>query len=391
MDTKPHGNRGEFLQPLLAFVLVGLTVCEKRSSMKLNRLLAVMILAICLVVSPHWARAAMKTIGPGGEPPTPSRQVVVSDDQADRLKKGGYTAALLWHTAADFTDAVTAGAAAEFKRLGITITAVKNAEFDPARQRRDIEKLLAKNKPDIILALPLDPVVSAMAFKQAIKKKVKLVFLSNVPKGYRHGRDYASIVTDDLFMMGKQAADALARSLGGKGKVGWIYHNAAYYVTNQRDNAFKTTIETQYPGMKIVAEQGISDIGRAEEIAKAMFLATPDIDGIYVTWSTPAEAVLAVLRANDNRAVKLVTLDLCEPLALDMVRGGNVAALVADEAYELGRAMAAAGALSLLGQKTPAFITAPAVTITKENAKEGWVRSLNKKAPQSILKAVDAE
>ena len=48
-----------------------------------------------------------------------------------------------------------------------------------------------------------------------------------------------------------------------------------------------------------------------------------------------------------------------------MVKGGNVAAIVADKAYELGRAMAATGLKSLLGQETPPFIVAPALTVTK--------------------------
>ena len=52
-------------------------------------------------------------------------------------------------------------------------------------------------------------------------------------------------------------------------------------------------------------------------------------------------------------------------------------ALVADKAYELGRAMAAAGLKALLGQETPAFIVAPALTVTKENVAEGWKQSLH--------------
>ena len=62
-------------------------------------------------------------------------------------------------------------------------------------------------------------------------------------------------------------------------------------------------------------------------------------------------------------------------------------ALVADKAYELGRAMAAAGMKSLLGQETPAFIVAPALTVTKENVAEGWKESLNRDAPQVVLDA----
>ncbi|MER8512445.1 substrate-binding domain-containing protein [Mesorhizobium sp. M1060] len=293
---------------------------------------------------------------------------------------------MLWHTSSDFTNAVTAGATDEFARAGITIAVKTDAQFDSARQRSDIETALAA-KPNVILALPLDPVTSAEAFRQAVKDGTKLVFLSNLPKGYKQGTDYASIVTDDLFQMGKQAADAMAKAIGGKGKVGYIFHDAAYYVTNQRDQAFKTTIEKVYPDIKIVAEQGISDPARAEELANAMLLQHPDLDGIYVTWAEPADGVLSALRGAGNARTKIVTLDLAEPVALDMVKGGNVAALVADKAYELGRAMAASGMKSLLGQPTPAFVVAPALTVTKENVAQGWKDSLNRDAPQPVLDA----
>jgi ribose transport system substrate-binding protein len=330
--------------------------------------------------------AFAQTVGPSGETATPSAEVKLTDADIAALKDKGYKAALLWHTSSDFTNAVSAGAKDEFARAGVTIAVTTDAQFDAARQRSDIETALAA-KPNVILSLPLDPVTSAEAFRQAVKDGTKLVFLSNVPQGYKQGTDYASIVTDDLFQMGKQAADALAKAIGGKGTVGYIFHDASYYVTNQRDQAFKSTIEKDYPDIKIVAEQGISDPARAEELASAMLLQHPDLDGIYVTWAEPADGVLSALRGAGNTKTKIVTLDLAEPVALDMVKGGNVAALVADKAYELGRAMAAAGMKALLDQPTPAFVVAPALTVTKENVAEGWKESLNRDAPQSVLDA----
>lgn len=327
--------------------------------------------------------AMAQTLGPQGETATPSASVVVSEADLEKLRAGNHTAALLWHDQSDFVNAVTAGATDELARAGIKVVATTSAGFDAAKQRSDIETALAKN-PSIILSLPLDPVTSAAAFQEARDNNVKLVFLSNLPSGYEHPADYAAIVTDDLFQMGKQAADALAAAMGGKGTVGWIYHDAAYYVTNQRDNAFKTTIESDYPDISIVAEQGISDPARAEDIANAMLLRSPDIDGIYVTWAGPAEGVLAALRANGNDSTRIVTLDLSEPIALDMVRGGNVVAIVADEAYELGRAMAAAAILDLLDQEVPPFVVAPAVTVTADNLAEGWMQSLHTEAPESV-------
>ncbi len=327
--------------------------------------------------------SSAQTIGPGGESATPSSTIIVSDDHVADVKAGGYSAALLWHDQSDFVNAVTSGASDEFERLGIEVVAVTSAGFDAAKQRSDIETALAK-EPSIILSLPLDPVTSAAAFEEAKDAGVALTFLSNLPSGYTHPEDYAAIVTDDLFQMGKQAADALANAMGGEGTVGWIYHDATYYVTNQRDNAFKTTIENDYPNISIVAEQGIADPARAEEIANAMLLKNPDLGGVYVTWAGPAEGVLAALRANGNTTTKIVTLDLSEPIALDMVRGGNVVAIVADEAYELGRAMAASAVLDLLGEDVPPFIVAPAITVTAENVVEGWMQSLNINPPDSL-------
>jgi ribose transport system substrate-binding protein len=327
-----------------------------------------------------------QTKGPGGETPTPTSQVTLTEAEVAKLKEGNHTAALLWHTSSDFVNAVTAGATDEFGRLGIEVVATTDAGFDAAKQKSDVETVMAKN-PSAILVLPLDPTTAAEALRPAVEAGTKVVLLSNVPTDYKHGQDYVAVVSDDLFEMGKQAADALAAAMGNKGNVAWIYHDAQYYVTNQRDNAFKTTIQNSYPDIKIVAEQGISDPARAEEIANALLLQNPGLNGIYVTWAEPAEGVLAALRAAGNTDTKIVTLDLSEPVALDMVQGGNVAAIVADQAYELGRAMATVAGYGLIGKEAPPFIVAPATTVTKENVAQGYQESLHRDAPESVTEA----
>jgi ribose transport system substrate-binding protein len=342
-----------------------------------------------IVVLGNPSLAAAQTVGPNGEAATPSSALTLTDAEVAKLKEGKYSAALVWHTSSDFISAVTAGAIHEFDRAGIKVVATTDAGFDSARQLNDVETVMAKS-PSVILALPLDPIGSAKAFQAAKEKGVRLVFLSNVPAGYKQGVDYVSIVTDDLFQMGKQAADALAKSLLDKGKVAWIFHDAQYYVTNQRDNAFRKTIDDDYKNISIVASQGIADPARAEDVAHALLTKDPDLDGMYVTWAEPAEGALAALRSAGNTKVKIVTLDLSEPVALDMARGGNVTAIVADKAFELGRAMAVAAGYGLLGKKAPAFAVAPALTITKENLVEGYRESLNREPPESVLETLQA-
>ena len=328
------------------------------------------------------------THGPAGEKATPTSALKLSAAEVAKVRQGHYTAALVWHQTSDFENAVTAGARDQFAKLGIKIVATTIANFDAGKQKSDVETVMAK-KPTVMLTLPVDPVATASAYKAAAKAGTKIVLLSNVPQGFKYGRDYVSLVTDDLFQMGKHAADALAAGIGDQGKVAYFFHDANYYVTNQRDQAFLKTIEGNYKGIQVVDKTGIADPNKATDQANATLLKNPDLNGIYVTFSQPpAEGVLSALRSNGNKDAKLVSLDLDEPLALDMARGGNVFAIVADKAYELGQAMAKAAAYGILGKKAPSFVVAPAITITKANLVQGYHDSLHKAPPKSVLNAL---
>jgi ribose transport system substrate-binding protein len=329
-----------------------------------------------------------RTLGPNGERPAPATALRLSSRDAAKLRAGHHSAALVWHEDSDFTDAVTTGVLDEFRPLGIRVVAQTSAGFDPARQKADIETVGAK-KPAVMLTLPVDPVISASAYRQVARQGTKIVLLSNLPRGMRHGRDYVSVVTDDLFDMGKRAADALAAAVGGKGEVGYFFLDANSFVANQRDQAFLKTIAANYPEIDVVARQGIGDPNKAQEQANGTLIRHPDLSGVYVTFSQPAgDGVLAALRANGNATTKIVSLDLDEPLALDMARGGNTFALIADRAYELGRAMAKSAAYGLLGKPAPPFVIVPALTVTRPNLVEGYRESLNRAPPASVEAAL---
>jgi ribose transport system substrate-binding protein len=338
-------------------------------------------------IAVHAYAADGTTVGPHGEKPTPASTVTLTAEEVQKIKDGKFTAALVWHEMSEYTNAVNRGAQDEFKDLGIEVIAQTDAGFDSSRQQADVETVLAK-KPAIIVSLPVDPATAAAVYDPARKAGVKLAFVDNSPAGYEHGKDYVAIVSDDLFQMGSKAADAMAAALGKKGKLGYIFHAADFYVTNQRDGAFKSTIQKNYPDMQIVAEAGMADPARSEEIAQGLLTQHPDLDGIYVTWAEPALSVLSALKAAGNTHTKIVTLDLNEPAALDMVKGGSFAALVADEAYGIGRTAARAAAGSLIGKTAEPFLVVDSIAVTKENVLDGWKASLHKDAPESIVEAL---
>jgi ABC-type sugar transport system substrate-binding protein len=191
------------------------------------------------------------THGPNGEPATPTSALELSEDDVAKVRAGHHTAALVWHEPSDFTTAVTAGAREVFEQLGIDVVAETSANFDAAKQKADVETVAAK-QPSVLLTLPVDPVVTASAYKSVAESGTKIVLLSSVPEGMRYGRDYVNLVTDDLFQMGKLAADALAAAVGADGTVAYFFHEANHYVTNERDQAFLQTITANYPDLEVV-------------------------------------------------------------------------------------------------------------------------------------------
>ena len=329
------------------------------------------------------------TEGPNGETSTAAADVPeLTDEQVAEIQDGAYKIAFLHAGTSTWFSAMEEGASAEAERLGMEIVITTDSQFDPAKQASDVETAMAAD-PDIILTLPVDPVSAGEAFQPAVDAGVKLVFVDNGIDGYTAGDQYVSIVTGDHFGMGRAAADLMVEALGEEGgKIGYIFHDADFYVTNNRDEYFKAVIEQEHPEIEIVAEAGMTSEAATEEIASAMLTQHPDLNGIYVTWNAAATGVFAALRAAGNTDVKVVTHDLDATNDLDMAQGGNLYGVAADQPYLEGQIMLRLAALSLLGEETPAFVTVPVVTETRDNMQEAWQESLGQDPPQEILDAL---
>lgn len=328
-----------------------------------------------------------KTEGPNGEKPVMVSSLSLSSEEEAKLKEGDYKVALVWAANAPFTEAVQAGVEEELDELGVEVTSSSHAEFNTSKEASDLKAALAKS-PDVVISAPVDPSTAATMYNEVRKAGAELVFLSTVPEGYEPGKEYAGIVTDDLYTMGKMAAEALAESVGEEGEVGMITYDIPYYVTNQRDAAFASTIKQKYPKMKIVAESGFTDPTKVQEVAQGMIAQHPNLAGIYASWAEPAEQVLAALRAANDSTTKVVTLDLNDTVVTDMIKEGQVAAIVVDKAFEIGTGLAKIAAYSLVGKPAPAFSVVGSITVTPDNVEEAYEESLHKSAPSTVIEAL---
>lgn len=325
--------------------------------------------------------------GPSGEEPTSFSNVTLTDAEYAQLKAGNYTAALLWAGAGEWYNGLTDGATAEFEKMGIQIVATADAQFDPAKQATDVENAMALD-PSIILTLVVDPVSGEQGYKPAVDKGVVLVLADNGVNNYVAGEQYVGIVTGNHFGMGRGSADLMAEALGNKGNIGFIYHDADYFVTNNRDRAFACWIQSKYPDIHIVAAGGFSEEGKTEEVASAMLTQHPELNGIYVAWDVAAEGVIAALRSANRKDIKVITEDLGATNDLDMAQGGNMYGKTIDMAYVIGQKMAIEAGLKLLGKTTYPFVVSDLMKVTKSNLKEAWQNGLNMLPPDKVLEAL---
>ncbi|XID91404.1 substrate-binding domain-containing protein [Paenibacillaceae bacterium WGS1546] len=325
--------------------------------------------------------------GPHGEAAVSAKSLQLTVEEVNQIKEMNLTAALSMHYAGnDWSTAQIAGLRDTFAKMGIEVVAVTDAQFKSEKQVSDLETIMAK-KPDIIVSIPVDAVSTANAYKQAAAAGAKLVFMDNAPEGLEHGQDYVSVVSADNYGNGIEAAHIMAEQLEGKGKIGVVYHDADFFVTKQRTEAFEKTIAENYPDIEIVARNGIAGPNDGETVAAAMLTKNPNLDGMFVVWDVPAEGALAAARAAGRNDLVITTIDLGTNVAIEIAKNGIIKGLGAQLPYEQGIAEAILAGYAVLGKETPPYVAVPALKVTAENTLDAWKLVYNQEAPDTVRQA----
>ena len=325
--------------------------------------------------------------GPNGERAVGPRAVELTDDEVAELKAGDHTVAFVWHAQGLDLNAIELGARKRLEQLGIKVVAATNANFDAAKQQNDLETVEAL-KPDVIVSLPVDSANSAKMYRHAAANGSRLVFLSNIPAGFRHGKDYVGVVTTNVVQAAVESAHLLGRHLNGEGKVGVLYYDADFFIVNQWDEKFEEVLEESYPGTEIAARMGFVDPARADEPASAMLTRNPDLDAIYVSWNDPAHGVLTALRAAGRNDVAVTDVGMDEVTALDLAKGGPFIGAGVDAPQEAGRAMANEIGYAILGKSAPPFVVSGFSLMTRDNIVESWPTIYGQPTPKPVLEAL---
>ena len=325
--------------------------------------------------------------GPDGENAVSAKTLQLTEEELAKIKAGRYKAAISMHYAGnDWSAAQLKGLKDTFAKMNIEIVATTDANFKAEKQVSDIETILAK-KPDILVSIPVDAVSTAGVFKKAASQGVKIVFMDNKAAGLTAGKDYVSVVSADNYGNGVEAAHILAEAIGEEGEVGVIFHDADFFVTKQRTEAFEKTIRDEYPNINIIARGGITGPNDGEKVASAMLTKHPNLKGMFVVWDVPAEGALAAARSAGRTDLAIATIDLGTNVALDIAKGGMIKGLGAQLPYDQGVAEAILAAYSLLGKEAPAYAAVPSLQVNRDNILESWETVYHAEPPAPLRDA----
>jgi ribose transport system substrate-binding protein len=182
-------------------------------------------------------------------------------------------------------------------------------------------------------------------------------------------------------------ADAVVEAVGEDGKVGMIYYDADFYVTNILDDYFRAALEQKYPKVELVAEDGFAQEAATREVAAGMLVHEPDLEAIYVTWSIAAQGAIAALREAGREDVKVITHDLDPSNDVDLAKGdSNMFATVTENQHDLGSRLATLAAYGLLKKQAPPFVAVPYLSVRQDNVADTY-RDVLGEVPPELAKA----
>ena len=263
-----------------------------------------------------------------------------------------------------FFISVKNGAQAQAPKNGVKL-GVQNADNSDATALNLATTAISKQ----VGVLIIDPVSSqsaTSAVTQANAANIPVMAFDRKPEGGK----LTCFVGYDAVEAGRNAADALAKAVGGKGKIVEIQGIMGTNVAQDRSKGFEQEI-AKYKNITVVAKQAAGfDRARALDVMTNVLQAHPDIDGVYAANDEMAMGVLSALKARNLAGkVKLVGNDGIAD-ALSAIAAGQMEATNAESPYALGQKVAGLAGDVLGGKTVSPEETLHGRLITRDNVKE---------------------
>src|SRR6267143_71568 len=207
-----------------------------------------------------------------------TRDAAITVDTTKYKKDGPYTIAALtqgpgngWGLTYDVSIRAAADANTNIKKLIFTPN-----DGDANKEISAMEDAISQ-KPDAIVLDPLGSAALVAPTTRAMSAGIPVILCANGIES----DNFVTRVDIDLYQAGYQAADGLAKSLGGKGNVVLFSGIAGVDAAEAWKKAAEDAIKLN-PNMKIVASEYAQwSVATSKEKMAAIMAANPQIDGVW--------------------------------------------------------------------------------------------------------------
>jgi ribose transport system substrate-binding protein len=252
------------------------------------------------------------------------------------------------------------GALAEAQLAKLQLNIV-DAQNDSASQANQLATAAAANAKAVIIN-PVDSDAAGAAVKALNQAGIPVIGVDrNV-----NGADLASMVASDNVAGGKQAAEELAKAMGGKGSVIALQGVAGTSASRDRGQGFEEGMKA-FPGITVVAKQTANfDRAAALDVTTNLMQANPGVTGLF---AENDEMALGAIQALGDRAGAQVTVVGFDGTAdgLAAIKKGSLHATIAQQPAQLGRLAVQLAAKALKGEKIDAIVPVAVVSVTQAN------------------------
>lgn len=331
--------------------------------------------------------------GPRGEEGVLASTLALTEEQKQRIRDGGFTAAIaMGWLGDDWATQQLIGLNETFADLGIEVVAETNANWDDAKQVADLETI-AVLQPDLVVSIPLNLQTTSDAYKSLAEAGSEIVFIDQPADGMDPPEDYAAVVSSDNLVLGMYLADTLAEATGGSGDVGAMYFANDFFVTNLRYEGFIARLMAKYPDLNLVAAAGHDNPDRGMEVAQGMLARYPTLNGLYSSWSIPAMGAESAAQAAGRTPedFPIVNENFDQIVAANMARDGFIKGISSQRPYDQGVAEATLGALALIGEDVADYVVVPPLRVTRDNLAEAYEAIYRTPLPEDMAADLAAE
>lgn len=327
--------------------------------------------------------------GPFGEIAHSPDEMTFSSDDIKFLRESHFRVGISFQQSdTSLSNLYLQGISSVFDNFGINVIVVTNSHFDAELQVTQLESIYMQ-RPDAIVAVPVDDDYCAERFKE-LAKKTRLILVNSIPSEMKIG-DYCSMISVNESVNGRNVATLMGEYYRNQSniKAGLLIHGKVLAATKQRDEAVETALIEQYKNIEIVDKTSFLVPARVYSSCVEMINRHPEINTLYVSWNAAAHEVIRALKELRREDITIFTCDLDKEIGKYLASGKMIKGISAQLPFEQGVAVGKAVAKALCSENGYKYIGIDPVPVKRRGLLASWKTVLHEDAPMEIERALE--